>query len=123
MENKVAIVFDGDNTHSIPTENFFQDEAIAKLGPVEIFTFYQATAVYASTLDTVKKLEKEGKIPVKTAGHIEDDYVAQVVNGKEILEIMVKDTFGEKISTHLIKELNEMIESEVNEEEVLNEDV
>ena len=106
---RTVIIFDGEEHYEIGTQYFFQHPVIESLKPGQVVDMYQSTAIYASVIEDVDSLIKNGIIYNINDSVVSPDYCKRVRDGLYILEGMVMDLFGDDGGMEIIKATNAKI--------------
>lgn len=106
MKN-TAVVFDGKNDHEIHAENFFQHPVISELTAHKAIDLFSTTKVFEEAL---KLANKNQEYHDKESA---EQYISAVTKGREILEVMIKDFYGDDCGEFIINSANNVINEEL----------
>ena len=106
-----VIIFDGEQSHDIGIEYFFQHPVIERIGKSDIVHYYKATAIFRDTLKQVIKAHKVNESTTESIKHYMN-MLNQVTGGENMLRIMLKDLVGDEVGSTVILLVEQLIKED-----------
>ena len=107
-------IFDGEETHDIGIEYFFQNPVVESINKHNVAHYYKATLIYKLTLRDVINMVGIDTDHSVVKSRIKE--LSQVGKGLHMIKIMIHDILGDKTAASVIEVIENIINQELYEE-------